>query len=89
MRIKFFKNFQKRRRKTKKKNISFLSSNAITTIFGLGKLQSLSVSAVKKFFEKNNFPAKNAGNIPEKPVFEHFLEISSLVFSHFLHKDAY
>ena len=29
--------------------------------------------------------AKNAGNMPEKPVFE----ISPLVFSDFLHKDAY
>ena len=40
-------------------------------------------------FEKHIFPAENAGNIPEKPVFWHFLEISSLVFSDFLHKDAY
>ena len=27
--------------------------------------------------------------MPEKPVFWHFLEISSLVYSNFLHKDAY
>ena len=40
-------------------------------------------------FEKNNFPAENAGNMPEKPVFWHFLDSSSLVFSDFLHKDAY
>ena len=38
---------------------------------------------------RNFFPAENAGNMPEKPVFWHFLEISSLVFSDFLHKDAY
>ena len=31
-------------------------------------------------FDKNFFPAENAGNIPEKPVFLHFLEISSIVF---------
>ena len=54
MHIKFSKNFQIRRRKTKKKKFSFLSSNAITTIFGLEKLQSLLMSSVKKFFEKNN-----------------------------------
>ena len=36
-------------------------------------------------FEKKIFPAENAG----KPGFWHFLEISSLVFSIFLHKDAY
>ena len=40
-------------------------------------------------FEKHFFPAENAGNMPEKPVFRHFLEISSLVFSEFLLKDAY
>ena len=34
-------------------------------------------------FQKNNFPAENAVNMPEKPVFRHFLEISSLVFSDF------
>ena len=40
-------------------------------------------------FSKNIFfPAENAGNMPEKPVFWHFLEISSLVFSDFLHPDA-
>ena len=40
-------------------------------------------------FEKRIFPAENAGNMPEKPVFWHFLEIPSLVFSDFLLKDAY
>ena len=40
-------------------------------------------------FGKKNFPAENAGNMPEKPVFWHLFEISSLVFSDFLHKDAY
>ena len=41
-------------------------------------------------FEKHIFPAENAGNMPEKLVFwRPFLEISSLVFSNFLHKDAY
>ena len=40
-------------------------------------------------FEKRIFPAENAGNMPEKLVFWPFLEISSLVFSNFLHKDAY
>ena len=41
-------------------------------------------------FSKNIFfPAENTGNMPEKPVFWHFLEISSFVFSDFLHKDAY
>ena len=41
-------------------------------------------------FSKNIFfPAENAGTMPEKPVFWHFLEISSLVFPEFLHKDAY
>ena len=39
--------------------------------------------------EKHIFPAENTGNMPEKPVFWHFLEISSLVFSNFLHKEAY
>ena len=39
-------------------------------------------------FKEPIFPAENAGNMPEKPVFGHFLEISSLVFSDFLHKDA-
>ena len=34
-------------------------------------------------FEKNFFPVENAGNMPEKPVFWHFLEISSLVFQIF------
>ena len=38
----------------KKKNITFLSNKAITTTFGLEKLQSLPMSAVKKIFEKNN-----------------------------------
>ena len=40
-------------------------------------------------FRKTFFPVENAGNMPEKPVFWHFLEISSLVFSDFLLKDAY
>ena len=40
-------------------------------------------------FEKQIFPAENAGNMPEKPVFLHFLEISSFVLSDFLHKNAY
>ena len=40
-------------------------------------------------FRKKSFPAENTENMPEKPVFWHFLEISSLVFSNFLHKDAY
>ena len=31
-------------------------------------------------FENTILPAENAGNIPEKPVFLHFLEISSIVF---------
>ena len=39
-------------------------------------------------FSKTFFPAENAGNMPEKPVFWHFLEIVPLVFSDFLHKDA-
>ena len=34
-------------------------------------------------FEKNIFPAENAGNMPEKPVFWYFLKFSSLVFSDF------
>ena len=34
-------------------------------------------------FEKHFFPAENAGNVPEKPVFRHFLVISSLVFPDF------
>ena len=33
-----------------------------------------------RFSKKKFFPAENAGNMPEKPVFGHFLEISSLVF---------
>ena len=37
-------------------------------------------------FEKKFFPAENAGNMPEKRVFWHFLETLSLVFSDFLHK---
>ena len=40
-------------------------------------------------FETNIFPAENAGNMSEKLVFWHFLEILSLVFSDFLHKDAH
>ena len=40
-------------------------------------------------FRENIFWAENAGNMPEKPVFWHFLEISSLVFSDILHIDAY
>ena len=43
----------------------------------------------RPIFEKHFFPAENAGNIPEKPVFWHFIEILPLVFSDFLHKDAY
>ena len=39
-------------------------------------------------FEKRIFPAENAGNMPEKLVFWPFFEISSLVFSIFLHRDA-
>ena len=38
---------------------------------------------------KHFFPAENAGNMAEKMVFWHFLEISLLVFSGFLLKDAY
>ena len=38
---------------------------------------------------KNFFPVENAGNIPEKLVFWHSLEISLFVFPDFLHKDAY
>ena len=34
-------------------------------------------------FKKRIFPAENAENMPEKPVFWHFLEISSLVYSNF------
>ena len=37
-------------------------------------------------FEKHIFLAENAGNMPEKPVFWHFLEILSLVFSIFCSK---
>ena len=37
-------------------------------------------------FRKKFFPAENAGNMPEKPVFWHFLEILSLVFSNFLQR---
>ena len=37
-------------------------------------------------FSKKICPAENAGNMPGKPVFRHFLEISSLVFSHFCSK---
>ena len=40
-------------------------------------------------FEKHIFPAENAGNMPEKPVFWHFLEISLYVFPGSLHKNAY
>ena len=41
-------------------------------------------------FSKNIFfQAENAGNMPEKPVFWHILEISSLVFSDFLQKDLF
>jgi len=48
-----FLKYSKQRRITKKKNISFLSSNAITTIFRLDKkFQTLPISGVKKFFEK-------------------------------------
>ena len=39
-----------------------------------------------RFSKKHFFPAKNAGNMPEKPVFWHFLEILSLVFSDFCTK---
>ena len=40
-------------------------------------------------FRKTFFPAENAGNMPEKPVFWHFLEISSLISSDLLHKNAF
>ena len=40
-------------------------------------------------FKKRILPAENAGNMPEKLVFWPFLKISSLVFSNFMHKDAY
>ena len=40
-------------------------------------------------FDKKFFPAENAGKIPEKPVFGHFLKILPLVFSDFLLKDAF
>ena len=39
-------------------------------------------------FRKTFFPAENAGNMLENPVFGHFLEISSLVFPDFLHKNT-
>ena len=42
-----------------------------------------------RFSRKKIFPAENAGNMPENRVFGHFLEISSLFFSHFLLKGAY
>ena len=42
-----------------------------------------------QFSEKNSFPVENARNMLEKPVFWHFLEISPLVLSDSLHKDAY
>ena len=43
-----------------------------------------------RFLKNILFLAENAGNMPEKPFFFWpFLEISSLVFSNFLHKDAY
>ena len=41
-------------------------------------------------FSKNIFFRPKMPEImPEKPVFWHFLEISSLICSYFLHKDAY
>ena len=40
-------------------------------------------------FWKTIFPAENAGDMPEKPFFWHFLKISSLVFLDILQKDAY
>ena len=55
--------------KTKKKNISFLSSNAITTIFGLEKLQSLLMSAVK-IFSKKIIQSKDIGL--ERALGRHF-----------------
>ena len=39
-----------------------------------------------RFSKKHFFPSENAGNIPEKPDFWHFFEISSIVFTRFLRK---
>ena len=40
-------------------------------------------------FRKNDFPAEDAGNMPENPVFGIFSRFYHLVFSDFLLKDAY
>ena len=76
----------------RKNGISWIS-RAVLNIFswnlahwckmGTSKMWSSSI------FKKHIFPAENVGNMPEKTVIWHFLEISSLVYSNFLHKDAY
>ena len=42
-----------------------------------------------RIFEKKCFPVTRAGNVPKKAVFWDFLEILSLDFCNFLHKDAH
>ena len=48
-------------------------------------LNSNTLNVTEPDFRKTFFRSK----MPEKPVFWHFLEISSLVYSNFLHRNAY
>ena len=67
----------------RKNGISWISP-AVLYIFSWSFAQCCKMAISKMWlspiFEKHIFPAENAGNMPEKPVFWHFLEISSLVF---------
>ena len=76
----------------RKNGISWIS-RAVLNIFSWNLAHWCKMAMSKMWpspiFKKHIFPAENAGNMPEKPVFWHFLEISSLVYSNFLHKDAY
>ena len=70
----------------RKNGISWIS-RAVLNIFSWNLAHWCKMATSKMWpspiFKKHIFPAENAGNMPEKPVFWHFLEISSLVFIYF------
>ena len=58
-------------------------------IFGTKMQNGNSKNVTEPDFWKKISSAENAGNMPEKQVFWHFLGISSFVFPDFLHQNGY
>ena len=67
----------------RKNGISWISQAALFIFsWNFAHLCKMAIPKIRgrPIFKKHFFLAENAGNMPEKPVLWHFLEISSLVF---------